>query len=69
MKVEENNEEVKQEEAKDEQAADQDEERGDGQPDGPSDPSQNEEVSAELLWAYNEKLFPIFPIEESAQRL
>ena len=41
MKVEENNEEVKQEEVKEEPAG-QNEERGEGQPDGPSDPPQNE---------------------------
>ena len=37
MKVEENNEEVKEEEP-----AGQNDERGEGQPDGPSDPPQNE---------------------------
>ena len=42
MKVEENNEEVKQEEVKEEEPAGQNEERGEGQPDGPSDPPQNE---------------------------
>ena len=42
MKVEENNEEVKQEEVKEEEPAGQIEERGEGQPDGPSDPPQNE---------------------------